>query len=73
MESFPLNTWGKVTTAGSSTRVERVCVERVVGGGYLLLIVQNGQTYDTWVATAAEVAEDLAELGVEWPAPPSRT
>ena len=43
-------------------------VVRASGGGYLVLTIEHGSEYDTWLETLDEVEEDLRRLDVQWPA-----
>lgn len=60
-ERFPLNVWGTC----SAESVERVQVVRAKGG-FLLLTLERGQTFDVWLGSVEDVEAALAELQVRW-------
>jgi hypothetical protein len=67
MPSFPFDVWGSVAATEQSRSVERIKVIRSPGGsGYLILTVESGSQYDTWVETIEEVEADLRTLSIEW-------
>lgn len=67
MPIFPLDVWGKVAAAPEAGPVQMIKIVRSPGGGFLVLTVENGSEYDTWVETLEEVEADLGSLSVEWP------
>ena len=60
---FPLDAWGVVR---SDPKIARVRVERA-RGGWLLITEENGQTFDVWLETRADVEASLDGLDVAWP------
>lgn len=60
-ERFPLNVWGTC----SAESVEKVQVVRAKGG-FLLLTLERGQTFDVWLGSVEDVEAALAELQVRW-------
>lgn len=67
MTTFPFDVWGEVRPTPAAGRIERIMVERMPGGGYLLFTLENGSVYDTWIETLEEVEADLRALDIEWP------
>lgn len=71
MASFPFDVWGVVDVSASVGDVTGVKVVRASGGGYLLLTIEHGSEYDTWLETLDEVEEDLRRYDVQWAADPT--
>jgi hypothetical protein len=69
MPSFPFDVWGEVR--GAPDGLERIMVVEAEGGAYLILTVENGSHYDTWLETLEDVEAYVRELVVEWAAPVS--
>jgi len=67
MPKFPFDVWGRVSPTPKARAIEMIKVIRSSGGGYLVLTVERGSEFDTWVETIEEVEADLDSLRVEWP------
>lgn len=67
MSKFPFDVWGRVAPGPEAGCIEMIKIVRSPGGGFLVLTVENGSEYDTWVETLEEVEADLGVLQVAWP------
>lgn len=66
-DTFPLQTWGDVERAESQgNEIERVRVDRLGSGGFIIVTKEHSGTFDVWVETEAEVSEFLGTLSVRW-------
>lgn len=66
MNTFPFDVWGKVAPTPAAGGIEMIKIVQSQGGGFLVITVEGGAKYDTWVETLEEVKEDLEALQVKW-------
>ncbi|MCA9646641.1 MAG: hypothetical protein KC492_38405 [Myxococcales bacterium] len=60
-----LDKWLSVDRSLTGSPVDAVKVVRLATGGFLLLTRENGEEFDVWVESAADLLRDLRSMGIE--------